>query len=88
MRLPTSGTGEEPSKLGFFGRVDAAIGRWIKGWNPYEPGKVNRRGLQPVQVEESAIRRNAAIWFLGFFEFADVTLFCLIISGGRIYNFV
>jgi protease secretion system membrane fusion protein len=53
--------------LGFFGRVDAMLDRWVKGWNPYEPGKANRRGLQPVQVEESAIRRNAAIWFLGFF---------------------
>ena len=53
--------------LGFFGRIDAVFGSWVKGWNPYEPGKANRRGLQPVQVEESSIRRNAAIWFLGFF---------------------
>ena len=58
--------GEAP-KPSFFGRIDAGIGRWVKGWNPYEPGKVNRRGLQPVQVEESAIRRNAALWFLAFF---------------------
>jgi len=53
--------------LGFFGRIDAAFGSWVTGWNPYDPGKANRRGLQPVQVEESSIRRNAAIWFLGFF---------------------
>lgn len=60
-------TAEAAASPGFFGRMDAGFGRWVKGWNPYEPGKVNRRGLQPVQVEESTIRRNAAMWFLAFF---------------------
>jgi len=63
-------TADDPlgqAPLGFFGRIDAVFGRWVKGWNPYEPGKANRRGLQPVEVEESGIRRNAAIWFFGFF---------------------
>lgn len=53
--------------LGFWARIDALLSRWIKGWNPYDPSKLNRQGLQPVQVEESAIRKNAARWFLGFF---------------------
>lgn len=48
-------------------RLDQRLGDWVKGWNPYEPEKLNRQGLEPVQVEESRIRRNAAKWFLGFF---------------------
>jgi protease secretion system membrane fusion protein len=52
---------------GFWGKLDARLGRWVQGWNPYDPSKLNRQGLQPVQVEESAIRKNAARWFLGFF---------------------
>ena len=57
----------ETSLSGFWGRLDSRLGRWVQGWNPYEPSKLNRHGLQPVQVEESAIRKNAARWFLGFF---------------------
>ena len=67
MNTETAAGTEAVARPGFFGRLDAGFGRWVKGWNPYEPGKVNRRGLQPVQVEESAIRRNAALWFLAFF---------------------
>lgn len=67
MNAEAPGSAEAAASPGFFGRLDAGVGRWVKGWNPYEPGKVNRRGLQPVQVEESAIRRNAAMWFLAFF---------------------
>jgi protease secretion system membrane fusion protein len=68
--------------LGFFGRIDAAFGSWVNGWNPYDPGKANRRGLQPVQVEESGIRRNAAIWFLGFFGVFLVWAFYAPIDAG------
>lgn len=68
MTKPVTPASEDvAAKRGFFGRMDASFGRWVKGWNPYEPEKVNRRSLQPVQVEESAIRRNAAMWFLAFF---------------------
>jgi protease secretion system membrane fusion protein len=56
----------KPSR-GFFGRLDDRLNEWVKGWNPYDPGNLKRRGIQPVHMEESGIRRNAAIWFLGFF---------------------
>jgi protease secretion system membrane fusion protein len=52
---------------GLFSRIDQGLNNWIQGWNPYEPSKLVHKGLQPVQVEESAIRKNAAYWFLGFF---------------------
>lgn len=52
---------------GLFSRIDQSLNNWIQGWNPYEPSKLVHKGLQPVQVEESAIRKNAAYWFLGFF---------------------
>jgi hypothetical protein len=69
MTKPGTPASEDVSaKRGLFGRMDASFGRWVKGWNPYGPDKVNRRSLQPVQVEESAIRRNAAMWFLAFFS--------------------
>ena len=47
--------------------VDAKVSRWIDSWNPYTPEKLSHKGLQPVEVEESDIRRGAAKWFLGFF---------------------
>ncbi len=63
-----SAEGETPAKpMGFFAKLDARLSGWIQGWNPYEPSKLNRHGLQPVHVEESAIRRKAASIFLIFF---------------------
>lgn len=47
--------------------VDAKLSRWIDSWNPYTPEKLSDKGLKPVEVEESDIRRGAAKWFLGFF---------------------
>lgn len=67
MSLESPSTMSTHTEPGFWGRLDARLGRWVQGWNPYEPSKLNRHGLQPVQVEESAIRKNAARWFLGFF---------------------
>lgn len=65
---PTDSTPTAPAgPTGVMARLDQRLGDWIKGWNPYEPDKLNRQGLQPVQVEESRIRRHAAKWFLGFF---------------------
>lgn len=66
MNLDTTAP-QDAAPTGFWGKLDARLGRWVQGWNPYEPSKLNRHGLQPVQVEESAIRKNAARWFLGFF---------------------
>jgi protease secretion system membrane fusion protein len=43
------------------------LGSWIDSWNPYNPKKLQGKGLQPIDVEESGIRRSAARWFLAFF---------------------
>jgi len=43
------------------------LGSWIDSWNPYDPKKLQGKGLQPLDVEESGIRRQAARWFLAFF---------------------
>ncbi len=47
--------------------VDQKLSGWIDSWNPYKPEKLADKGLKPVEVEESDIRRGAARWFLGFF---------------------
>ena len=47
--------------------AEAKLGRWIDSWNPYNPAKLSDKGLKPVEVEESDIRRGAARWFMGFF---------------------
>jgi protease secretion system membrane fusion protein len=68
--------------MGLFSRIDQGLTGWIQGWNPYEPEKLSRHGLQPVHVEESAIRKNAARWFLGFFAvFIAWALFAPIDAG-------
>lgn len=69
-------------KPGLFGRVDASLSRWIEGWNPYEPSKLSHHGLQPVEVEESAIRRKAAGIFLLFFAFFLAWAFFAPIDAG------
>jgi protease secretion system membrane fusion protein len=48
-------------------KTDQAVTSWISGWNPYDPSKLKHRDLQPVEVEESGIRRKAAWVFLLFF---------------------
>ena len=47
--------------------LDKRLSGWIDTWNPYTPEKLSNKGLKPVEVEESDIRRGAARWFLGFF---------------------
>ena len=47
--------------------VEQKLSGWIDSWNPYTPDKLANKGLKPVEVEESDIRRGAARWFLGFF---------------------
>ncbi len=47
--------------------VDAKVSGWIDSWNPYTPEKLADKGLKPVEVEESDIRRGATKWFMGFF---------------------
>lgn len=36
-----------------------ALGRWAKSFNPYVPEELRHDGIEPVRIEESAIRRQA-----------------------------
>ena len=56
-----------PPRSGLLTRIDAVLGGWVNGWNPYDPSRVQERGLEPVRVEESKIRKQAALWFLLIF---------------------
>ena len=47
-----------------FKELDKKAESWIESWNPYHPNAVTNRSLQPVQIEESYIRRKAAKYFL------------------------
>jgi protease secretion system membrane fusion protein len=48
-------------------RVDQMLNGWVTGWNPYDPSKLKQRNLEPVEIEESRIRKRAAQIFLIFF---------------------
>ena len=48
-------------------RVDKILNGWVTGWNPYDPSKLTQRNLEPVEIEESRIRKRAAQIFLMFF---------------------
>lgn len=43
--------------------TDRVVDRWVRSWNPYDPSHLGDKGLEPVQVEESQIRKSAARWF-------------------------
>ena len=47
-----------------FKELDKKAEGWIQSWNPYHPDVVRNRPLQPVQIEESYIRKKAAKYFL------------------------
>ena len=70
------------AQAGFWRRLDTRLSRWIQGWNPYEPSKLNHKGLEPVHVEESAIRRKAASFFLMFFAVFLIWAFWAPIDAG------
>ncbi len=44
-------------------KLDSKADAWVRSWNPYDPSQLDDRKLQPVQVEESQIRKSAARWF-------------------------
>ncbi|MCC7005734.1 MAG: biotin/lipoyl-binding protein, partial [Ottowia sp.] len=51
-------------------KIDTRIDRWIRSWNPYDPAHLQERGLHPIAVEESQIRRRAArCFFVGMIVF-------------------
>jgi protease secretion system membrane fusion protein len=41
--------------------------RWFDGWNPYDLNRLTPRDIEPVRVQESPLRRVAAMWFVGGF---------------------
>jgi protease secretion system membrane fusion protein len=47
-----------------FKELDKKAEGWIQSWNPYHPDVVRNRPLQPVQIEESYIRKKAAKYFI------------------------
>ena len=70
MNEATTPEAVEKSASGWWSRLvsgEARVSGWIDSWNPYSPEKLHGRGLKPVGIEESDIRRHAARWFLGFF---------------------
>jgi protease secretion system membrane fusion protein len=59
-----------PGKVGRLAKwaeQEKRLSAWIGAWNPYDPSKLQSKGLKPVDIEESEIRRHASRWFLGFF---------------------
>jgi len=50
----------------------SVLGRLTEGWNPYDPARLPRRadGLEPVEIEESSVRRSTVriilVTFLAF----------------------
>ncbi len=50
-----------------FARFDAWFGRVLNALNPYDLNKIKQRSLDPVQIEESPIRKLATKVFLTFF---------------------
>lgn len=68
--LSPTNPAEQPTPSGWLGKVAAQEKRlsgWIDSWNPYDPQKLHGKGLKPVGIEESEIRKHASRWFLGFF---------------------
>lgn len=60
---PETGSEKGAEKTGVFKKLDNKADAWIRSWNPYDPSQLDSRKLQPVQVEESQIRKSAARWF-------------------------
>lgn len=52
------------TEAGVLARIDKYLDRWITGWNPYDPSKLSDKGLEPVVIEESEVRKSGARWFV------------------------
>lgn len=63
-------------------RVDQRLTVWVNGWNPYQPEKLKGKTIQPVHIEESAIRRNLSKWFMAMFAVFLVWAFFAPIDAG------
>lgn len=50
--------------LTFLQRADQRLAFWIAGWNPYDLERLSDKGLEPVRIEESEVRKKGARWFI------------------------
>lgn len=41
--------------------------RWVRSFNPYDPAKMERDGVKPIEIEESNFKRNAGRAVVVFF---------------------
>lgn len=82
MSAPGAPHSAPPSRLAKLARLDQRLSGWINAWNPYDPARLQERDLQPVEVEESGIRRKAARIFLIFFVLFLVWAFTAPIDAG------
>lgn len=49
---------------GLLSRIDRFFDRIISGWNPYHPDKLIDRGIEPVAIEESPVRKRGTRFIL------------------------
>lgn len=47
-----------------FKELDKKAESWIQSWNPYHPGALQTRKIQPIEIEESHLRKHATKLFL------------------------
>jgi protease secretion system membrane fusion protein len=53
-----------------FKEISQKADSWLKSWNPYHPDLIKDRPLEPIEIEESKIRKSATkIFLIGFFIF-------------------
>ena len=54
----------DPAQPKGWRRADQFVDRMIQGWNPYHPDKLTDRNLEPVVIEESAVRRRGSRYII------------------------
>ena len=65
-----------------FKELDKKAEGWIQSWNPYHPGAIRNRGFEPVAIQESKIKRQAArFFFIAFGAFLLWAFFAPIDAG-------
>ena len=47
-----------------FKELDKKAESWIQSWNPYHPDSLQTRKIQPIEIQESQLRKHATTLFL------------------------
>ena len=47
-----------------FKELDKKAESWIQSWNPYHPNSLQTRKIQPIEIQESQLRKHATTLFL------------------------